>query len=104
MKYVLLFILTIISCICGAQELYVFSEPASNMPAKSLSFKLTSRFPQNRATNVFKQRYTPELMLGVNKNLMVHLTTSFSDYHFSNIRYDGVRIYGKYRFLSNDEV
>ena len=27
----------------GGQELYVFTEPASNMPAKSISLKLTGK-------------------------------------------------------------
>ncbi|TDH27920.1 hypothetical protein EXU57_05490 [Segetibacter sp. 3557_3] len=87
-----------------SQELYVFSEPASNMPARSISFKGTARFPYNKMTNTYRQRYMPEIMFGINKNWMVHFSGSFSDFHFKNIRYDGARLYAKYRFLSNDEV
>ncbi len=87
-----------------AQELYVFSEPASNMPARSISLKGTARFPYSKATNQYRQRYMPEIMFGINKNWMVHVTTSFSDFHFNNLRHDGGRLYAKYRFLSNDEV
>lgn len=52
-----------------AQELYVFSEPASNMAAKSIGFRLTNEgvFSPN-----FSSRLIPELMVGFNKNFMVH--------------------------------
>ena len=87
-----------------AQELYVFSQPASNVPSKSLSFKATSRFTESRATDKYRQRYLPEVMFGVDKNWMIALGAAFSNHYFSNIRYDGARLYAKYRFLSNDDV
>ena len=83
-----------------AQELYVFTEPASNMPSKTLSFKLTGRYPQGNG----KQRYMPEVMLGINKNWMVHASTTLSDYYSDNIRWESARVYGKYRFFSNDDI
>lgn len=90
--------------LAGAQELYVFTEPASNMPARSLSFKLTARYPDSKRNNYFKQRYNPEMMLGLNKNWMVHIAGSFSDYYSVKLRPESVKGYVKYRFLSNDEV
>ena len=87
-----------------SQELYVFSEPASNMPAKSISFKLSGKFPVDGYNNRTYQRYTPEVMLGISKRVMVHLTGSFSDYYSENVRPESIRGYVKYRFLSNDEV
>ena len=83
------------------QELYVFSEPASNMPSKSISLKLTGRFP---TTSDFRQRYMPEAMIGVNKYLMVHVIGTFSDYYTKNFGPESGRLYFKYRFLSIDEV
>ncbi len=83
------------------QELYVFSEPASNMPSKSISFKLTGRFPSTRD---FRQRYMPEAMIGINRYLMVHLTGTFSDIYTRNLQPESGRLYVKYRFYSKDDI
>jgi hypothetical protein len=86
------------------QELYVFSEPASNMPAHSLSVKLGSRITDSRQNSFHRQRYTPELMFGLNKNWMAHVSTTFSDFYSPQLRWESVKTYAKYRFYSNDEV
>lgn len=88
----------------ASQELYVFTEPASNMPAHSLSAKLSSKFLTGRHSQRTEQRIMPEIMFGFNKNWMLHIATSFSDMYTSNIRWESVRAYAKYRFLSLDEV
>src|SRR5882757_4013737 len=90
--------------ITGAQELYVFSEPASNMPSNSLSAKFTYRTPVSKYNNDYKQRYTPELVFGLNRQWMLHVSTSFSDFYSSQLRWESVKTYAKYRFYSNDEV
>lgn len=87
-----------------AQELYVFSEPASNMPSNSLSAKLTYRALFGEHNNDFKQRYTPELMFGINKKWMLHMASSFSDFYTSQLRWESVKTYAKYRFYSNDDI
>ena len=84
-----------------SQELYVFTEPASNMPSKSVALRLTGRFPNKP---VFKHRYVPEAMIGISKNWMVHVSGTLSDYYSSNLKLESGRIYAKYRFLSNDDV
>ncbi|MGB8191938.1 MAG: hypothetical protein WCF67_08470 [Chitinophagaceae bacterium] len=88
----------------GAQELYVFTEPASNMPSASTSFKLTGRYPNSKYNNYFKQRYIPEVMFGLSKNWMFHLSGSLSDYYSVKLRPESVKAYLKWRFLSNDDV
>lgn len=101
-----LFFIIILSLplVAGAQELYVFTEPASNMPARSLSFKVTGRYPDSKYNNYLKQRYIPEVMIGINKNWMVHVTGGFSDYYSQRIQPESIRGYVKWRFFSNDEV
>ncbi len=86
------------------QELYVFSEPASNMPARSVSFKLTGRYPDSKLNDYFKQRYVPEVMFGLSKKWMLHVSGSLSDYYSSSVRPESLKSYLKWRFLSNDEV
>ncbi len=103
LKYILL-----ASCFCyarvSAQELYVFSEPASNMPAHSLSIKQDAKILRNMFTGRIESRHTTELMFGINKNLMMHGYATFSDMYSSNLRWESVRAYAKYRFYSNDEL
>jgi len=94
----------LLSASVQSQELYVFSEPASNMPAHSMSAKLTYRTPVSRSNNSYRQRYTPELMFGINKNWMLHVSSSFSDFYTSQLRWESVKTYAKYRFYSNDDV
>jgi hypothetical protein len=87
-----------------AQELYVFTEPASNMPAKSISAKITGRFVRAVAQDKTFQRYAPEIMFGVNKNWMIHFSPGFSDMFSSTIRWESAKVYAKYRFFTDDEV
>jgi hypothetical protein len=103
-----LFIGFLLCCCLNAagQELYVYSEPASNMPAHSVSAKFTSNFigKNQSAENRFMQRYTPEVMLGISKKLMLHTGITFADMYTSTFRWESVYTYLKYRFLSIDDV
>jgi hypothetical protein len=98
----LAFIVSIIRV--NAQELFVFSEPASNMPAKSISAKIGFRSPVSKYNNYFKQRYTPEIMFGLSKNWMVHLSGTFSDFYWPTVKPESIKGYTKFRFYSNDDV
>jgi len=90
--------------ITAAQELYVFSEPASNMPSNSVSAKLTYRSPVSKYNNDYRQRFTPELMFGINRKWMLHIASSFSDFYTSQLRWESIKTYAKYRFFSNDNI
>lgn len=105
MKRLLVSLLIFCSLTAEAQELFVYTEPASNMPAKSLSAKLTGNFiPPQFPDDRFMQRYTPEIMLGISKKWMIHVGTTFADMHTTNFRWESAYIYGKYRFLSKDDI
>ena len=103
-----LFILVILFCpfIHGnAQELYVFTEPASNMPAHSISAKLTDHFvTSDKIYGRFSQRFMPQLMFGFSKKFMVHIGATISNMHTAAFRYESFNVYAKYRFLSHDEI
>jgi len=88
-------------CTAMAQELYVNTEPASNMAAKSLGIRLEN---QGYFKPDFKQRSTLELMYGVNKNLMIHSTAYLSNFYQNQQRFEGLSAYAKYRFYSIDTV
>lgn len=83
----------------NAQELYPFSEPASNMPAKSIGLRLTNEGMFNGPD--FLSRTMPEVMIGFNKNFMLHFQGFFSDMD-GRYRAEGASAYAKYRFYSVD--
>jgi hypothetical protein len=104
-KRVLLPFIILLSLSTRSQELYVFSEPASNMPAHSISVKLTDHFVTNdNIYSRFYHRIMPQVMLGISKKLMVHLGGTISNMHTPDFRYESVSLYAKYRFLSKDEI
>lgn len=90
----------------SAQELYTFSEPASNMPSNSIGLKSGTMLGRGVHSEKILQRHMPELMFGLNKEWMVHAGLNFSDMHDENQKmiWEGARIYTKYRFLSIDEM
>jgi len=105
MQKFILGVFLIISAPAISQELFVFSEPASNIPARSISVKLTDHLvPYDRVYARSANRFMPELMLGFHKKFMMHIGGSFSNMHTSHFKGESIFIYGKYRFLSADEV
>ncbi|SFP09808.1 hypothetical protein SAMN05428949_7356 [Chitinophaga sp. YR627] len=87
-----------------AQELYVSTEPASNMAANSFGFRVTNRFFKMEHEGVTGMRIEPELMWGISKKLMVHVVGLASNQMQPSLRFEGGSVYAKYRFLSNDDV
>ena len=104
MKFSLLLILLLPAVFCCGQELFPFTEPASNMPAKSMSLKMGAMFGKGVHGSRFDQRYTPEVMFGLSKKWMVHGAVTFSNMYENFYYYESARLYAKYRFLSKDEV
>lgn len=89
----------------NGQELYVFTEPASNMPAHSISAKLTDYFvTRNKIYSRFSQRFMPQAMFGFSKKFMVHIGATISNMHTTGFRYESFNLYAKYRFFSHDEI
>lgn len=88
-----------------AQELYVFTEPASNIPAHSISLKLTDHFvTSDNIYNRFSHRLMPQVMLGVSKKLMFQIGGTFANMHTPDFKAESINFYTKYRFLSKDEL
>jgi len=97
-----LFITTLFS-----QELYVFSEPASNMPAKSFGLKYINEAVKE---TIFGHKHTSnrhmlETQFGLSNKLSIHPLITFSDmYTDRKMKFEAVGLNIKYRFLSYDEV
>lgn len=102
MRTILLaFCLMALACTTRAQELYVNTEPASNMAAHSLGIRIEN---QGYFSPVYKNRTTLEAMYGASGKLMLHGAGYLSDFYQSNQRFEGGSFYGKYRFFSVDTV
>lgn len=86
-----------------AQELFVYTEPASNMPAHSMGLRLNNWLMKETIGGAINYHLIPELMWGVNKNLMVHAEGFISNRN-RGFGAEGASLYAKYRFYSHDAV
>lgn len=102
-KYFFILFIIIISRSVTAQELYVYTEPASNMATKSIGLRLNNFLMGETKSSAINYHLIPEIMVGVSKKIMIHGDVFFSNRNKS-FSAEGVSIYGKYRFLSNDDV
>ncbi len=102
MKFIFLFWCFLASTLTAfTQELYVNTEPASNMARNSLGIRLEN---QGYFNPDFRNRSTLELMYGASKNWMVHASGYASNFYQQKQHFEGFSAYAKYRFLSIDSV
>lgn len=104
MKHLIIVAALLVGMKAGAQELYIFSEPASNMSAKSLGLRMNNYFQKIPQEGRLAYRLDPELMWGANKNLMLHANLYASNMMQTGFRFEGGSVYAKYRFLSVDDI
>ncbi len=105
--YILLFIklVVIFNQSVSGQELYVFSSPASNVPARSITAKASAKSLVSYHNSDREYRMMMELQAGLSKNWMLSGGVSFSDMYFQKGQcFESIRLYTKYRFLSKDDV
>jgi hypothetical protein len=88
-----------------AQELYVFTEPASNMAAKSIGIRVDNLVMKDlhKGSGANSYHLMPNLMWGVSKRIMLHFTGYLSNMD-GRFTANGGSIYGKYRFFSKEDV
>lgn len=90
-----------------AQELYVFSDPASNVPAKSLSLKYASKWMNEDMfmSKMLMSRHMVDASIGINKKWMIRPAFTFGDmFSHGAFRWESASIYSKYRFYSQDDI
>ncbi len=103
MKYVLFVGSLLLTISSRAQELFVFTEPASNMATKSLGLRLDNYVFKPTASLQTNYLLIPEIMFGVSKNFMVHGDLFFQT-QTDCFALEGGSLYLKYRIYSSDEV
>jgi hypothetical protein len=86
-----------------AQELFTYSEPASNMAAKSIGLRLENTLMRDGVSGNYEYQLLPSVMWGISKKLMVHVEGFFSNRN-NSLAAEGGSVYAKYRLYSQDEV
>lgn len=89
--------------IAQAQELFSFTEPASNMAANSVGMRLTDNVMNQKSTSIYNHLLVPEIMLGVSRKIMIHADGFISNLS-SRFVLNGGSLYLKYRFFSRDDI
>ena len=103
MKKLFIALASFVSLEVSAQELFVFTEPASNMPGRSLGIRDMNAFMFEKDGKL-NYHNMPELMWGINKKWMVHLQGFISNRQEGGLKTEGGSFYAKYRFLSKDDI
>lgn len=103
MKNIITLLLLLISFYAEAQELFSMTEPASNMPAKSMAFRLDNLIMDEINTVKINYHLIPSIRLGISKKLMLNANAFFSN-RTKQFKGEGGSVYAKYRFLSNDAL
>ncbi|HET9136582.1 MAG TPA: hypothetical protein VFO76_08090, partial [Candidatus Kapabacteria bacterium] len=83
----------------AAQELFIQTEPASNMPAGRFGLRVSSDVWQESGATL--ARVGGELMYGLTKELMVH-AQAYGSNQLSGFELETVGLYAKYRFFTDD--
>jgi hypothetical protein len=96
-------IMILVSLSCEAQELYAVTEPASNMAAGSIGFRIDNSIMNELKSGRINYHLIPEILIGVSKKVMFQGNLFFSNRNERFAR-EGGSIYVKYRFLSNDAI
>ncbi len=103
MKYSFLFFLSVFTLQMQSQELFVVTEPASNMPTGSVGVRMAQSLMKEQFKPGYNYHLMPEVMWGVNKNLMVHFAAFVSN-RSNQLITEGGSFYAKYRFFSVDDL
>lgn len=86
-----------------AQELFSYTEPASNMAKRSVGLRMTNWLMNDVSEKKTNYHLIPEVMWGASKKVMIH-ADAFVSNRVDGLTVEGVGAYAKYRFLSIDHV
>ena len=86
-----------------AQELFLLTYPASNVPKNAMVVRGMNSLFQRIADNSNSYHFMPEVMFGVNKKFML-ITNGFISNEDNKVNFEGASVLGQYRFYSNDEA
>jgi hypothetical protein len=102
-KLVKVVIVLLLGMSSHAQELFVFTEPASTMAGNSLGFRMMESVMDDLQDSRPNIHMMPEVMYGFSDKLMVH-AQGFISNRTGVYKGEGAALYAQYKFLNNDEV
>lgn len=103
MKYILSLVFVLATFQTNAQELFVVTEPASNVPAGSVGIRIGQSLFKEKINSGYNYHLLPEVTWGINKNWMVRMVVFVSN-RSNKLVYEGGSFYAKYRFFSVDDL
>ncbi|SEP66657.1 hypothetical protein [Flavobacterium urocaniciphilum] len=86
-----------------SQELFVITDPASNVPANSLAVNVMQSLFKEEMKSGYNYHFMPEVTYGLNKNLMFR-ASAFVSNRGNELVTEGGGFYTKYRFYSTDDL
>lgn len=86
-----------------SQELFVVTDPASNVPGNSVSVNTMQLLFKEKFEPGYNYHIMPEVTYGLNKNLMFRATAFVSNRNTSLVT-EGGSFFAKYRFFSSDDL
>jgi hypothetical protein len=95
--------LSLIAFASEAQELFSATEPASNMAARSIGFRVDNSLMDEINSSKINYHLIPVLRAGISKKLMIEGSLFFSNRTNVLLR-EGGSLYAKYRFLTQDAL
>jgi hypothetical protein len=102
-KIIVLLVLVLFSHVSKAQELFVVTDPASNVPAGSVSIRLGQLLFKEKFEDGYNYHLMPEVTWGMNKNLMFRASAFVSNRNTELVT-EGASFYSKFRFYSTDDL
>ena len=103
MRKVILFFVAISCQIIFSQELFVVTDPASNVPANSLAVNIMQSAFKEKFESGYNYHFMPEVTYGLNKNLMFR-GSAFISTRTNALYAEGGGLMAKYRFYSSDDL
>jgi hypothetical protein len=98
-------LLPLLSAPAGAQELYVFTEPASVMPARSLTLRSrTHMMGPNAMYDRFTFRNNLQMVAGLTRRWTMRVGGSWGNMQTYSVKPESFGFYSRYRLLSTDDV
>ncbi len=86
-----------------SQELFVITDPASNVPANSLGVNVMQSLFKEEMKSGYNYHFMPEVSYGLNKNIMFRASAFVSNRN-NNLVTEGGSFYTKWRFHSTDDL
>lgn len=103
MKKIFLLFIVCFYQIVSSQELFVVTDPASNVPANSLAVNLMQSAFKEKFEAGYNYHFMPEITYGLNKNIMFRASAFVSNRN-SELVTEGGSFMVKYRFYSIDDL